>query len=128
MNVLLDTCCFIWLALNTGKLSRAASAIIDDDSHTLFLSDVSVWEICLKFTSGRLSLPLEPAEWLPSRREFFGLQPLKIDESAILLTALLPQVHTDPFDRLIAAQAIENQFTILSPDRPLSLLGASRLW
>jgi PIN domain nuclease of toxin-antitoxin system len=40
----------------------------------------------------------------------------------------LPSVHSDPFDRLIAAQAIENNLTILSPDRPLSFLGAKRIW
>lgn len=128
MNILLDTCCFLWLALETEKISRAAVEIIDDESNVLFLSDVSLWEICSKHTSGRLPLPLLPAEWLPSRREFFRLKPLRIGESAIILTASLPQLHTDPFDRLIAAQAIDNDLTILSPDRPLSLLGASRIW
>jgi PIN domain nuclease of toxin-antitoxin system len=40
----------------------------------------------------------------------------------------LPRVHADPFDRLLAAQAMEHGMTILSPDTPLSLLGASRIW
>ena len=128
MNLLLDTCCFLWLAFEPEKLSLIATELIEDDSNTLFLSDVSLWEITLKNTSGKLPLPMHPSEWLPSRRAFFGAKALPILESAIFLTADLPLIHPDPFDRLIAAQAIENNFTILSPDRPLSLLGANRIW
>lgn len=128
MNLLLDTCCFLWLAFESKKLSPVAAAMIDDTSNTLFLSDVSLWEITLKNTSGKLPLPMHPSDWLPSRRAFFGAQALPILESAIFLTSDLPLIHADPFDRLIVAQAILNNFTILSPDRPLSLLGANRLW
>lgn len=128
MNVLLDTCCFLWLAFDKEKLSPTVVEVINEESNNLFLSDVSVWEITLKNTSGKLPLPLHPSEWLTSRRKFYGINALLIDESAIFLTADLPLVHRDPFDRLIAAQAIENNLTILSPDRPLSLLGASRIW
>ncbi|MEO5712291.1 MAG: type II toxin-antitoxin system VapC family toxin [Luteolibacter sp.] len=128
MNVLLDTCCFLWLAFDKGKLSQVATGIINDESNDLFLSDVSLWEITLKNTAGKLPLPTPPSEWLTSRRRFFGATALPIHESAIFLTSGLPLVHSDPFDRLIAAQAIDNNLTILSPDQPLSLLGASRIW
>ncbi len=128
MNILLDTCCFLWLAFEPGKLSPVATAVVNDESNTLFLSDVSLWEITLKNTAGKLALPTHPSEWLPSRRKFFGAKPLPIRETTIFLTSDLPPVHSDPFDRLIAAQAIESQLTILSPDRSLSLLGANRIW
>ena len=128
MKVLLDTCCFLWLAFDNGKLSQAATEIINDDSTDLFLSDVSLWEITLKNTAGKLPLPTHPSEWLTSRRRFFGAKALPIHETAIYLTTDLPSAHSDPFDRLIAAQAIENNLTILSPDLPLSLLGAKRIW
>lgn len=128
MNVLLDTCCFLWLAFDSKRLSPLAVEVINNPSNILHLSDVSLWEITLKNTAGKLPLPMRPSEWLPSRRSFFGAEALPIRASSIFLTADLPPVHSDPFDRLIAAQAIENQFTILSPDRPLSLLGANRIW
>lgn len=128
MKVLLDTCTFIWLALDTGRLSPIATRLIEDESNELFLSDVSLWEICLKHSSGRLPLPHPPDAWIPSRRTFFSLTPLPIAEESILKTTQLPPHHTDPFDRLIAAQAISENLTILSPDKPLSLLGAARLW
>ncbi len=128
MRVLLDTCSFLWLAFDKGKLSPAATNIINDESNELFLSDVSLWEITLKNTAGKLMLPTHPSEWLTSRRTFFGAKALPIRDTAIFLTSDLPPLHADPFDRLIAAQAIIHQMTILSPDRPLSLLGASRIW
>lgn len=128
MKVLLDTCSFIWLALDPEKLSPVAVQLIDDDSNELFLSDVSLWEITLKNSVGKLPLPEAARSWLVAQRSFHRLVAVPIHESAIYLTSELPPVHPDPFDRLIAAQAIENQFTILSPDRPLSLLGANRVW
>lgn len=128
MNILLDTCTFIWLTQEPVKLSRIAADIIDDGQNSLFLSDVSLWEVTLKFTSGRFSLPTSPKDWLTEKCDFFMLALVPVQRSAIFLTADLPDIHLDPFDRLIAAQAIENDFTILSPDRPLSLLGAKRTW
>jgi len=48
--------------------------------------------------------------------------------AAIFRSGELPRVHNDPFDRLLAAQALEEDLTILSPDKPFALLGAPRLW
>ena len=128
MNVLLDTCTFLWLTLENAKLSQLAVATINGESNRLFLSDVSLWEISLKYQAGKLELPYTPAIWLREQRAFYNLTQLYIRETSIFLTSDLPPVHRDPFDRLIAAQAIENNLTILSPDRPLSLLGADRIW
>ncbi len=125
---LLDTCTFLWLALPQGKLSAVAKVELDDPKNEFHLSDVSVWEITLKHTAGKLDLPAPPSEWLPSRAAFFQVKPLAITRAAIFRSGDLPRVYTDPFDRLLAAQALEAQMTILSPDLPLSLLGAARIW
>lgn len=128
LNLLLDTCAFLWLALPQGRLSAEATRLINLRSTNLFMSDVSVWEICLKHSNGKLKLPGAPRQWLPSRMAFFQAQSLVISQDAIIRSGELPRKHADPFDRLIAAQAIESGMTILSPDTPLSMLGASRLW
>jgi PIN domain nuclease of toxin-antitoxin system len=73
-------------------------------------------------------LPEAPDVWIPSRREFFQLENLPLDERVIYRSGNLPDGHDDPFDRLIAAHAIESGSTLLSPDTPLSMLGAARLW
>jgi PIN domain nuclease of toxin-antitoxin system len=128
MKVLLDTCTFIWLAMPQGKLSAIATQIINDPANTLFLSDVSIWEICLKHSSGKLALPDTPRVWVPQQTDFFHIHDFNLDPASIYRSGELPRVHPDPFDRLLAAQAIESGMTILSPDTPLSLLGASRVW
>jgi PIN domain nuclease of toxin-antitoxin system len=128
MNALLDTCTFLWLALDPGKISPTAREILDDPGTVRRLSQASVLEIVLKHRAGKLPLPLPPDQWIPSRREFFQLEDLTLDEGVIYRSGKLPEGHDDPFDRLIAAHAIESGSTLLSPDTPMSLLGASRIW
>ena len=128
MKYLLDTCAFLWVAQQPTMLSRLATAAIDDAGNELYVSDVSIWEITLKHSAGRLPLPGAPRRWIPAKLSYHQLRPLGLDHAALYRSGELPRVHPDPFDRLLAAQAIEAGMTILSPDTPLSLLGASRVW
>ena len=128
MDILLDACAFLWMAMPQGKLSENATAHLNDRANTFFFSDVSIWEICLKHSIGKLPLPHEPRRWVPGQLAFHHVKSLPLDHSAIFRSGELPRVHLDPFDRLLAAQAIESGMTILSPATPLSLLGASRIW
>ena len=128
MNGLLDTCTFLWLAFEPGRISDAAREILDDPSTVRRLSQASVLEIVLKYRAGKLPLPQPPEVWIPSRRDFFQLENLPLDERVIYRSGKLPDGHDDPFDRLIAAHAIESGSTLLSPDEPLSRLGAARIW
>jgi PIN domain nuclease of toxin-antitoxin system len=128
MHALLDTCTFLWLAFEPERISAVARKILDDPGTVRRLSQTSVLEIVLKYRAGKLPLPEAPDVWIPSRREFFQLENLPLDERVIYRSGKLPNGHDDPFDRLIAAHAIESCSTLLSPDTPLSLLGAARLW
>ncbi len=128
MKAILDTCTFLWLALDPGRISPTAREVLDDPATERALSQISVLEIVLKHRSGRLPLPAEPSTWIPSRRTFFQLSDLPIDERVIFRSAKLPSGHDDPFDRLLAAHAMESGGIILSPDAPLGQLGAARIW
>jgi PIN domain nuclease of toxin-antitoxin system len=128
MRALLDTCTFIWLALDPDRISAAAAATINDASVELALSQVSVMEIVMKYRAGKLPLPAAPQLWIPARRDYFQLSDLLITEKVIYQSGQLPEGHKDPFDRLLAAHAIESGSIVLSPDRLLSDLGASRIW
>jgi PIN domain nuclease of toxin-antitoxin system len=128
VKVLLDTCTFLWLALERAKLSSVAVSIIDDGSNQLFFSDASLWEIILKYGAGKLLLPDKPDRWLPPQLVHWQLQPVAITRAALFRSGQLPPIHPDPFDRLLAATAIETGYTLLSPDVPLSALGAARMW
>jgi PIN domain nuclease of toxin-antitoxin system len=128
VNALLDTCTFLWLALEPGRISPAARQVLDDPLTGRRLSQASDLEIVSKYRAGNLPLPLPPEIWIPSRRGFFQIEDLPLPENVIYRSGLLPDVHDDPFDRLIAAHAIESGSTLLSPDTPLGVLGASRIW
>ncbi len=128
VKLLLDTCTFLWLALPQGKLSPTATGMLDDPANMLFISDASVWEISLKHAAGKLPLPDQPRKWLPRRLAFFQVQTLALTHEAFFRSGELPRIHNDPFDRLLAAHAIEEGMTILSPDQSLSMLYASRVW
>ena len=128
MKYLLDTCTFLWHSQQPSMLTTAAVVALNDPSSELYLSDVSVWEITMKHSIGKLPLPDIPRVWIPEKLSYHQVQSLRLNQHAIYLSGELPRVHPDPFDRLLAAQAMESGMTILSPDTPLSLLGASRLW
>lgn len=109
-------------------LSASARAALDDPASVLFVSDVSVLEGTLKHSIGKLDLPDVPRVWIPEKFAHHRLIHLPLTHAAIFRSGELPRVHNDPFDRLIAAQALEENLTVLSPDKPLALLGASVLW
>lgn len=128
MNVLLDTCAFLWLAASPERISAPARTTIDNAQNTLFLSDVSVWEIATKYRIGKLPLPQPPRAWVSAQASFFQLERLAIEPEAIYLSGELPLVHCDPFDRLLAAQAQSRKLTVLTPDEPFRALGTTVLW
>lgn len=128
MKLLLDTCTFLWLAQQPDKISRSATELIDDPDNALFLSDVSVMEIVMKHSAGKLPLPKHPRNWISSKIKYHQLIHLPILPEVIYRSGELSRSHADPFDRLLAAQAIEQGLTVISPDIPLSGLGASRIW
>lgn len=128
MRYRLDTCTFLWVSQQTVMLSKAATDAINDPVSELYVSDVSIWEVTLKHCAGRLPLPDVPRIWSPEKFAHHYFKSLSLNQEAIYRSGELPRVHPDPFDRLLAAQSIESGLTILSPDTPLSSLGAARIW
>ncbi len=128
VRYLLDTCVFLWLSQEPKRLSREAVKCLNAADSEIFVSDVSVWEVTLKHTAGKLPLPDAPRIWIPEKFAHHRLVQLPLTQAAIFRSGELPKSHMDPFDRLLAAQALEAQMTILSPDVPISLLGAARIW
>jgi PIN domain nuclease of toxin-antitoxin system len=128
VNLLLDTCAFLWLAAGPDRLSAPARAAMDDESNRLFLSDATVWEIVLKQQTGKLPMPETPLTWIPKQLAFFDLHRLPIDFESLFRSGELPAIHRDPFDRLLCAQAITRDLTVLTPDPPFQGLGVNTLW
>lgn len=91
MNLLLDTCTFLWLAAEPEKLSQPAKDAFDDDANAFYLSDASCWEIVLKYSAGKLPLPAAPRIWIPRQVSFFQLLTLPIEREAIFTTGDSPK-------------------------------------
>jgi PIN domain nuclease of toxin-antitoxin system len=128
VNLLLDTCTFLWLAADDPQLSQGARAACRDPANGVYLSALSAWEIAIKHRLGRLPLPEPPARYVASRRSWLRVEPLPFDEAAAAHESTLPPLHRDPFDRGLIAQAILLGMSIVTPDPTIARYPAPVLW
>jgi PIN domain nuclease of toxin-antitoxin system len=128
VRLLLDTCTFLWLVVDAPELSPLAREALRDAASHVSLSAVSAWEISIKHALGRLPLPEAPQAWLPSCRERHGIEALPLGEDAALRLATLPQLHRDPFDRMLVCQAIEEGLVLVTPDPAIRQYAVKTLW
>jgi PIN domain nuclease of toxin-antitoxin system len=120
VNLLLDTCTFLWIVADSPELSERARRLFADPDNEVYLSVASAWEIVVKHKLGKLPLPQPPHEFIPTWRTRHRIEPLPLDETAVLHLSRLPEYHKDPFDRIIICQAIANGLIILTPDRHIT--------
>lgn len=111
MNILIDTHILIWYIEGNSKLSKTHQEAIDSEQNTLFVSMASLWEMAIKLSINKLKLNGSLENLLPER-----INILPIDLEHILQVQSLPFHHSDPFDRLIIAQAMINDFEIMTVD------------
>jgi PIN domain nuclease of toxin-antitoxin system len=116
MRILLDTCTFLWIITDNAKLSHRARSLHMEKSNEVYLSAVSTWEISFKFGLGKLYLPSEPIKYLPMQRKKHNVLSHSLDEEATLYMSKLPDLHKDPFDRMLICQAITSDMVLLTPD------------
>ena len=128
MNYLLDTCTFIWLCAEPEQLSSAARELIDAPENSLLLSDVSVLEITLKWSAGKIALPDPPKRWVETQAAIWALAYRPIERADMYRAGELPRHHQDPFDRLLVAAALNLNATILTPDKAIQQYPVSYRW
>lgn len=128
MRLLLDTCTFLWVAGDSSELSVRAREEFAKAENEIYLSAASAWEIAVKHRLGRLPLPVGPADFVPTQRKAHGIEPLPIDEEAALYVAQLPDLHRDPFDRLLVAQATLQGLVLMTPDPAIREYAVRTLW
>jgi PIN domain nuclease of toxin-antitoxin system len=125
--ILLDACTLIWLASDPRKLGAAAGTALDaaDEIH---ISDVTVWEICLKWHAKKLDLPTPPRTWIMEQARAWSLSRLQIEPEHLYRAVELPELHRDPFDRLLVAQALACGATLVTPDPAIRQYPVAVLW
>lgn len=128
VRLLLDTCTFIWLCAKPDQLSSAARVALARRDASPLLSHVSVLEITLKWSAGKIGLPAPPRQWIGEQTAVWRIELLPITTDDIFRASELPHVHADPFDRLLAATAIGRRVSLLTPDEWLKRYPVSCLW
>lgn len=126
--LLLDTCTFLWIVANAPELSEKARAIFHDVENQVYLSAVSAWEIAVKNALGKLPLPNTPDIFVSEQRKLHKIESLPLDESSTLYLPNLPQIHRDPFDRMLVCQAIKHDLIILTPDPMIKQYPVETIW
>lgn len=121
MRFLLDTNVFVWMFLAPKRIDSKVWTRLRDARSELYLSSASAWEIAIKVRIGKMRLPNSPAIYVPRRARESSILSLPITEEHALAVADLPvEQHTDPFDRIIVAQAQLENLTIVTSDPALS--------
>ena len=128
MRLLLDTHAFLWWVQDARTLSKPARAAIADPDNECLLSLASSWEIAIKLSLGKLKLPAPIERFIPEQLMANGLRQLYICFRHIARVASLAFHHRDPFDRLLAAQALEDALTVVSADGVFRRYGVKRIW
>ena len=121
MKLLLDTHILLWWLDANPLLSREAIALIREPENTIFVSAVTIWEIRLKQSLGKLDLPPNFLDRLASE----GFENLPLTAAQTTAVAQLAWIHRDPFDRMLIAQAQAENLVLLTADEALAGYGAA---
>ena len=127
MKLLLDTHALLWWLGGSGKLGARAHALIADPEATVWVSAATAWEIAVKAGLGRLDLGEPPETCLPRELERSRFRHLPITLTHALAVRTLPRRHGDPFDRLLIAQAMLEELTIVTTDAAIAGYDVAKL-
>jgi len=100
-----------------SRISKDVETLLKNPNNEIFLSAASALEIAIKYGINKLQLPDTPEIYVPDRMRRANLKRLEITHEHALAVAHLPQIHKDPFDRLLVAQANAKNFMLLSADK-----------
>lgn len=128
MRLLIDSHALIWYVDQHQQLGPASHAAMSDPSNELLLSAGSIWEIAIKIGLGKLVLTQPFLLWMSQALNDLGITVLPITVEYADAQASLPKHHSDPFDRLIVAQALIEKVSIVSADTRMDAYGITRLW
>jgi PIN domain nuclease of toxin-antitoxin system len=124
MRLLLDTHVLLWWRDDSPRLSPRAKAEIADTANEILVSTATLWEIVIKRALGKLIFPEDLEDIM--HEEAFGLMPISFQHLRRL--ELLPELHRDPFDRMLIAQALTEGAPLVTNDTAVSAYSVPTLW
>jgi PIN domain nuclease of toxin-antitoxin system len=120
MRILLDTHVFLWFISGNSRIPAKYRQAIQLPANDVYLSVVSMWETSIKQSLGKIQFPSSPGSYLSRERQRHKIAPLPLQEEAVAHLDRLPTIHRDPFDRVLACQAIEHQLIVATVDAVFS--------
>jgi PIN domain nuclease of toxin-antitoxin system len=128
MKALVDTHTFIWDLLGDPRSSRKAKQVLSSDTDELVFSLVSLWEIAIKMKIGKFNDLGSSVAYVRDEMKEYGIELLPIRYEHILQLEMLPLHHSDPFDRLLIAQAMAENIPILTGDQVFRQYDVKLVW
>jgi PIN domain nuclease of toxin-antitoxin system len=119
VKLLFDTHLLLWAATAPEMLPPKALGMLEDESVTPLYSAASIWEVAIKARLGREDFRIDPRVWRTGLNEN-GYDELSIDSGHALLAGALPLIHSDPFDRMLVAQAKAEGVTLVTVDAQIA--------
>jgi PIN domain nuclease of toxin-antitoxin system len=127
MRLLMDTHALLWWVADDARLPSRIDPLLNDPANEVFVSAASAWEIAIKTRSGKLD-PGPLRQDLTAEIERQGFQPLPILLVHAERAGALPPHHSDPFDRMLVAQAQAENLRLVSKERLFDRYGVVRVW
>ena len=128
MRLLLDTHALLWALEADPRLGQRARALLGAPQEAVFVSIASGWEMAVKQSIGKLRLARPVERLLADDLPRLGITLLPIDVRHVGRVEALPFHHRDPFDRMLAAQALVEGFALVSADAAFDAYGVVRVW
>jgi PIN domain nuclease of toxin-antitoxin system len=128
MKILLDTHVFLWWVTDDSRLSLKAREVISNIENQRFLSAASGWEIAIKAKLGKISILENPKNFIYDQMEENKIQMLPVQMNHALQVYNLPDLHRDPFDRLLVAQCQMENLPIITSDPCIIKYNVTVVW
>ena len=128
MKLLLDTCTFLWMIAAPDHLSDLARTTIENSADKLLLNQASAWEIQIKYQKGDLQLNAPPKQVIERALEVYPIKYENICDETIWHLQKLPDIHKDPFDRLLISHALTQGYKLVTPDHQILKYPVPVIW
>ena len=128
MRVLVDTHVFLWWVEGDRALPAKARAVLANPENECLISMVSAWELAIKTGLGKLKLALPVKRYIVENVAANGFRMLAIEIAHVGRVETLAMHHGDPFDRLLIAQALEENIAVVTADPIFRSYGVKRIW
>jgi PIN domain nuclease of toxin-antitoxin system len=126
--LLLDAHALLWWLQDDRQLPSAVGDLIDDPGVPITVSVITLWELMIKAMRGRLTLPAEPGHVFNEVIDGSGFRVLSTERRHVLALPELPDVHGDPFDRMLVAQAMVEGMSIVTGDPAIARYPVDVVW